>query len=345
MVRVLVVLLAAASLLAACPRTVPPAFFDGGADEDDDGGAAGTTDGGGGVPGDAGFVAVDGGFDEAGTPLDGGFVPGDAGFAPDDAGGADDAGGPVDAGATLPQPAIGPYDLVTDAVYTKLVIEIDAITGHGPDPDAIALAVDALEALVDRGSLEKPGGIEVRVDDDDLPASADADHAWTFAEQQALSNAHRDDLAMPGEAFIHMIYLDGKTDRDTGSSQILGYAYGNSFIAMFRDNIDESCASATALQLAAPSIAEQACDASEATVLLHEIGHLLGLVDNGLAMAAPHEDADHPKHDVNEDCLMYWVAETSDAIDVVAAQVLAGDPIATFDAACLADLDAAAALD
>ena len=338
----------AAALLGGCPRPPLAAPFDGGADGDDGGAPVGLADAGGGRPADAGFVPADGGFDEAGTPLDGGFVPADAGFVDEDAGGGGDAGAPIDAGggATLPQPnPVDPYDLVTDATYTKLIVEIDAIAGHGPDAEAVALTVQTLQALIDRGSLEKPAGVEIRLDDLDLPASADADHAWAFAEQHALSSAHRDDLAAPGEVFVHMIYLDGKTDRDTGSSQILGYAYGGSFVAMFRDNIDESCASNTALQLAAPAIAEEACDASEATVLLHELGHLFGLVNNGLAMAAPHEDGAHPKHDVDDECIMYWVAETSDAVDVVATRVLAGDPIPAFDAACLADMDAAAALD
>jgi hypothetical protein len=52
----------------------------------------------------------------------------------------------------------------------------------------------------------------------------------------------------------------------------------------------------------------------EATVLNHEFAHLLGLVNNGTPMQTDHQDEAHGHHCDNEDYLMYWTVETSDAL-------------------------------
>lgn len=49
----------------------------------------------------------------------------------------------------------------------------------------------------------------------------------------------------------------------------------------------------------------------ETTVVLHEMGHLLGLVNVGSEMVEPHEDESYDHHCDNEDCLMYWAIETN----------------------------------
>jgi hypothetical protein len=73
----------------------------------------------------------------------------------------------------------------------------------------------------------------------------------------------------------------------------------------------------------------------EATVLEHEMGHLLGLVDLGSPMQTAHRDATHGNHCNNSNCLMYYSSETSDILGFL----ITGN-IPTLDANCRADLHA-----
>lgn len=67
------------------------------------------------------------------------------------------------------------------------------------------------------------------------------------------------------------------------------------------------------------------------TLLQHEFGHLLGLVDQGSPMQHSHRDTDNGAHCDNRSCLMYYAVET-DAASAAITPLL--------DAACRADLKA-----
>jgi hypothetical protein len=73
--------------------------------------------------------------------------------------------------------------------------------------------------------------------------------------------------------------------------------------------------------------------AIEDAVLLHELGHVLGLVD--LARDTKRADKDHPGHSANPGSVMYWAVESS-----LVGQVLNGPPPHDFDRDDLADLAA-----
>jgi hypothetical protein len=53
-------------------------------------------------------------------------------------------------------------------------------------------------------------------------------------------------------------------------------------------------------------------------------------------MQTPHEDPAHPKHDVNNACLMYWANNSSAGL----ANLLTGGTVPDYDANCRADLAA-----
>ena len=71
----------------------------------------------------------------------------------------------------------------------------------------------------------------------------------------------------------------------------------------------------------------------ESAVLMHEFGHVLGLVNNGTPMTQNHEG--ESGHCDNEDCLMFYAAETGDML-----AILGGGSIPTLDEQCLDDLQA-----
>lgn len=215
--------------------------------------------------------------------------------------------------------AAGDYarDFLTQDDFDSLVIEIDWIEGWAPTQSAVTALVSALDGL-----CHKPGGIQVDLDDEIAPPGRTA---WSVADIAALEEVHRDGYRDTGSrtAVLYAVYVDAGSDLDEGSSRVLGIAYRGSSVALFAETIEEV---EPGIPLFAPI---------EDTVLIHEAGHLLGLVNNGTAMTTDHQDTAHGAHDVDSDCIMHWTIETQNVVDVL----LAGKP--DFDTVCRADLTAA----
>jgi hypothetical protein len=75
----------------------------------------------------------------------------------------------------------------------------------------------------------------------------------------------------------------------------------------------------------------------EQSVFVHELGHVLGLVNLGTPMVTPHEDT-HPDrrgHSNNQGSVMYWAVETS-----AIGNILGQNPPDDFDNNDRADLRA-----
>ena len=85
-----------------------------------------------------------------------------------------------------------------------------------------------------------------------------------------------------------------------------------------------------------------ACEVAERNVWAHEMGHVIGLVDNGIGQQVPHRDAEHGRHDNSENCLMYWAYERPQLFDLLVSRLTTGAPAdVDFCPNCWADLSAA----
>jgi len=104
----------------------------------------------------------------------------------------------------------------------------------------------------------------------------------------------------------------------------LGVAVDASTVALFGDSIEEA---------EPPIFARPSADEIEKAVLVHEIGHLLGLVNLVYQSPVDHEDPEHPGHSNNEDSVMYWAVET-----IGIAQFISGTLPNEFDQDDLNDL-------
>ncbi len=112
---------------------------------------------------------------------------------------------------------------------------------------------------------------------------------------------------------------------------VLGVSLGNTgIIVMFKDVVEST---------GGPGL-DNIERYVEQSTMIHELGHAIGLVNNGVPTTSDHHDSEHGAHCRNDDCVMYWLNEgASDMAAFVQRSVLSGNTI-LFDDACLADVDA-----
>ena len=152
----------------------------------------------------------------------------------------------------------------------------------------------------------------------------------------ALVDQHRD---LPpfdgGTVSYYVLWLDGRLVSDGEvKNGVLGVAWVSAgVIAMFKPVIEAAGVDPTG---ATQRYVEQ-------VTLVHEIGHLAGLVNNGLELTSDHQDDEHGAHCSNQDCVMYWTVEsTTGAVDYVQKSLTNPDVI-LWGSECLDDAQAAIA--
>ena len=183
-------------------------------------------------------------------------------------------------------------DFVSGDTYHKWVVEVDSVQGQAPSGGVLDALKSRLAAVAD-----KPSGIDI-VMDETLPAHGGS---WSDKDVQQTAAAHSSQHTSGDTVVLHLLFLDGNSARDSGDGKVLGEAIGHGTIAIFAQTVRSSC---DALCLEGPDYVMQ-------VVLVHEFGHAMGLVNNGIPMVTPHEDASHPAHSSNCDSVMYWAVETT----------------------------------
>lgn len=219
-------------------------------------------------------------------------------------------------------------DLVTSDDYDRLVIEVDFVEGR-QTRDGIA---EQLAAGLD-DVIDKPAGIDVEFDDQ--IAEAAPEDGWTFDAIRDQVDDHRDREFDDETLGAYTLLLDGEYADSQGT--VLGIAWANQNVVLFQDQIEEACQGVDLL----PGLNEDLCENAELTVWRHEMGHVLGLVDNGAPLESDHEDEEHARHCKDEDCVMYWSYRRPDMVDRLADQLGDGvESVPDFDDTCRDDLDA-----
>lgn len=140
--------------------------------------------------------------------------------------------------------------------------------------------------------------------------SIPAQDVYTDDDLRALAAANRDTTSLGNRITIHVLVLEG--EHEDGS--VLGVTFNATTFAIFPDQIRGGLLSSVNY------------DRFEEAVVVHELGHLFGLV-NITGHGAFHEDPENPHHSRNRDSVMYWAVE-----DVSVANVFRGGPPTTFDA-------------
>ena len=190
---------------------------------------------------------------------------------------------------------------------TSIVLERSSERGAAVSEAAVNRSADVVRTVTGKNVSVRP-----------TCTLAAGDGDWTADEVRRAADAAAQVAQGEGRAVVRILFLRGAFE---GSSEVLGVAVRGDVVALFVDSIAGA---------ATPLVSRQAL---EDAVLLHELGHVLGLVD--LARNTGRADPENPGHSSNRGSVMYWAVDSS-----LVGQVLNGPPPRDFDAADLADLRA-----
>jgi hypothetical protein len=219
-------------------------------------------------------------------------------------------------------------DYLKSQPYTSILVELHYVDGDAPDDSALSLLEQRLQDATGKSvQVAKSGGV---------PGQG-AGHRYTFQEVADLEAKVRQHSTGGSQAVLFMLYLDGGSDQDQSSQTVLAAAYRGSSVVVFKKNIeDASCGSSCVSLPGGIGNTKPTPTAIEESVVTHETGHILGLVDCGTAMVQPHEDSQHKCHSSNSGSVMYWAVETSQI-----GALLGQTPPNDYDSNDKADLQAA----
>ncbi|MDB5278839.1 MAG: hypothetical protein JWR61_3794 [Ferruginibacter sp.] len=204
---------------------------------------------------------------------------------------------------------VSAHDLLTAAPYTTLQIQVDYMPAFAPDDATISNLTNFISTYAN-----KSGGISVSL----RPVAASG--------KAVLGQSDIVKIEQPNQLFftglntisVHILITDGYFT----SANTFATSYWNTSTCIFGQAINDNSGS--------PRRVTKSRLLS--TVLQHEMGHLLGLVNQGSPMQSPHRDTDNGAHCSNTNCLMYYGIETN------AGSM--NNPVPPLDDNCINDLKA-----
>jgi hypothetical protein len=151
-----------------------------------------------------------------------------------------------------------------------------------------------------------------------------AKSTWTVEEVIELSKG--DTAPTSGETTNFSIYFLNGVFKEKPSN-IGFHISGTKIMAIFKDVIKSTSTKSDPM---VPKYVEQA-------TLVHEMGHALGLVNNGVPMFTPHQDTAHGAHCNKPDCVMYYSNEGTASMIRFVLSAKDKLSLVMFDQECLND--------
>lgn len=172
-------------------------------------------------------------------------------------------------------------DVLTNETYKNLIVEVMYVWSGTAAPN-----VSDLEYLKTKIKQYCHKTNVVIVVDQPVPFVNIPTYFWDSYFLSFFENQHALYITAGDTLVIRILYVPGWYSPDHA---IRGLAYGSGACCLFRNNIMSA--------------------SQERAVLLHEFGHIIGLVNCGTPNIRDHEEPDktHRLHCKNQDtCVMYW---------------------------------------
>ena len=174
-------------------------------------------------------------------------------------------------------------ELLSADPYTAIVVEISYMPGFAPEE---ATGIELTNFL--QGFLDKPGGVSIELH----PIAASGKSSLSLADIIAIEKKNRTIFTSRKTISVHALITDTRY-KEKG---IFGLSYWNTSVCIFGQP----------MYSIAGGVGQVSRQRVMSTTLLHEVGHLLGLVDQGSPMQEHHKDATHGPHCATNTCLMYY---------------------------------------
>lgn len=235
-----------------------------------------------------------------------------------------DDSGRIDRSANLLSAGASGADILANDDYDAIQIEIAYVEGFRPTDKAL----DNLSQYLDQRTFKEDIRFIFR------PLASPDEEDLTLQEIASLETENRTTYNDGRTLSIYIYFADAPSVNDDDSEGLvtLGAVYRNTSMIIHESTIRD---------LASKSVLVTVAEV-ESTALIHEFGHLFGLVDLGTPEVNPHEDPEASNHCVVEGCLMRAELEFGSGIMSVmekrAAKGLTELP--ALDAECIRDLQA-----
>jgi hypothetical protein len=205
-------------------------------------------------------------------------------------------------------------DLLSSSSYTSLRVEIQYAAGFEPPQGSVNYLRNFLNQR-----LNKPGGITITTTEVSAPDQGN----YNLSDLRGIEDNSRTQFTNGSTLAVYFYFADGNYSEN---ENVLGIAHRNTSMVLFQNRIEE-------LSGGPGQVSTQMLTS---TVMAHEFGHILGLVNLGSDMQTDHQDEANGAHCDNENCLMYYAVESAGGISDLFGMSSPPD----LDANCLADLAA-----
>ncbi|MFO7991574.1 MAG: hypothetical protein R6U61_04665 [Thermoplasmata archaeon] len=204
---------------------------------------------------------------------------------------------------------------LNDDEYTKVKIEYDYSAGYLPSPSARNTLTERINQYCEKEDVSD--FLDDQLDFADTKETYDKDDIYS------LTNKYKDSESGGDTVVIHVMYLGGKWEE----GNVLGLSHTHNHIIIFKDTITE-------ISNKSPNLSSNTIETS---VLIHELGHLLGLVGIGYESDHQVEGSHHCDESAGE-CVM-------DASVEVRVGGFSSQPPDDFCVLCQEDLDHTASME
>lgn len=203
-------------------------------------------------------------------------------------------------------------DFLSAATYSSVTIEVQYIAGFEPEGESVNNLIGFLYDLI-----KKPGGIHYSLKSIASPLK----NNLTLTDIATIEKMNRTVFTSGNRLGVYILFTDGYY----AQGNVVGLSYRNTSMCFFGKSIFENSG----------RVGQPTKVTLESSVMQHEFGHLLGLVDMGTPMKIYHKDAVHAGHCNNNSCLMFYALGSSEGV-----KELISGAIPELDENCKTDLTA-----
>ncbi|HXH18827.1 MAG TPA: hypothetical protein VNJ07_07055 [Chitinophagales bacterium] len=223
-----------------------------------------------------------------------------------------------------------------DIFYKSMTsLKLEVAYEEGAEPYAISTSGDNVweyaELNIESLFVQRPLALDVIVPNglNEMTAIPDQNKTgFTVDNILGLANHYRKSTGNETDGNIFILFLNGYYRQDDTLRQtVMGlHVTGTTVVAVFKPLIASSHVTRVVREFV------------EQGVVIHEAGHALGMVNNGLPLASPHHDSAHGAHCTNSECVMYWQNERTANITGFVQNYFGGSKRMIFGDECVADV-------